>query len=70
MLGLRADAPRRTLHVVSPRLPAGVDHLTLDGLRVGSARATLEFSRVAGGTFVAVTQLDGGPLHVKIDVTG
>jgi glycogen debranching enzyme len=70
MLGLRADAPRRTLHVFSPRLPAGVDHLKLQGLRVGSARATLDFTRVAGGTFVAVTRLEGGPLHVKIDVTG
>jgi len=70
MLGLRADAPRRTLHVFSPRLPTGVDHLKLEGLRVGSARATLDFTRVAGGTFVAVTQLEGGPLHVKIDVTG
>ncbi|HET9595291.1 MAG TPA: glycogen debranching N-terminal domain-containing protein [Anaeromyxobacteraceae bacterium] len=70
MLGLRADAPRHTLHVFSPRLPAGVDRLELKGLRVGPARATLDFTRVAGGTFVAVTALEGGPLHVKIDVTG
>jgi glycogen debranching enzyme len=67
-LGLFPDAPRATLHVASPQLPAGVDHLALRGLRVGPARATLEFTRAHGGTFVALTEVEGGPLHVRIDV--
>jgi glycogen debranching enzyme len=68
-LGIFPDAPRHTLHVSSPQLPAGVEHLVLRGLRIGEARATLEFSRGGGGaTFVALTEVDGGPLHVRIDV--
>lgn len=70
MLGLRADAPRASLHVASPCLPAGVDRLVLEGLRVGPARATLEFTRAGRGTFVAVREVEGGPLHVRIDVRG
>jgi glycogen debranching enzyme len=68
-LGIFPDAPRHTLHVSSPQLPAGVEHLVLRGLRIGEARATLEFSRGNNGaTFVALTEVDGGPLHVRIDV--
>ena len=68
-LGIFPDAPRHTLHVSSPQLPAGVEHLVLRGLRIGDVRATLEFSRGGGGaTFVALTEVDGGPLHVRIDV--
>jgi glycogen debranching enzyme len=67
-LGLFADAPRRTLHVASPVLPEWLDHLTLHRLRIGPTRATLHFTRNASGTFVAVGEVEGGPLHVRIDL--
>ena len=67
-LGLFPDAPRRTLHIASPALPEWLDHLTLQGLRVGQARATLEFTRTRSGTFVSVGDVEGGPLHVRIDL--
>jgi glycogen debranching enzyme len=67
-LGLFPDAPRRTLHIASPALPEWLDHLTLRGLRIGSARATLEFTRNGSGTFVAVGDVENGPLHVRIDL--
>lgn len=67
-LGLFPDAPRRTLHIASPVLPEWLEHLTLHGVRVGPARATLEFTRNRTGTFVAVGEVEGGPLHVRIDL--
>ena len=67
-LGLHPDAPRGALHIASPQLPAGLDQLVLRGLRIGAARATLEFTRSGGGTFVAVRDVEGGPLHVRIDL--
>jgi glycogen debranching enzyme len=67
-LGLFADASRRTLHIASPALPEWLDHLTLAGLRVGSARVTIEFTRNGSGTFVAVGEVENGPLHVRIDL--
>jgi glycogen debranching enzyme len=67
-LGLFPDAPRRTLYVSSPQLPLGVDQLILRGLVVGDARVTLTFTRGAGGTFVAASEVVGGPLRVRIDL--
>ncbi|BDG08269.1 amylo-alpha-1,6-glucosidase [Anaeromyxobacter paludicola] len=67
-LGVFPDAPRHALHISSPRLPEWLDELTLQGLRVGRARADLRFTRSGGGTFVAVTNVTGGPLHVRIDL--
>ncbi len=69
MLGLFPDAPRRLLQVSSPVLPAWLESLTLEGLRIGPARATLRFTRGKDGAFVAVTDVEGGPLHVRIDLT-
>jgi hypothetical protein len=67
-LGLFPDAPRRTLHIASPALPQWLEKLTLAGMRIGPTRATLEFTRDEGGTFVAVKDVEGGPLHVRIDL--
>jgi glycogen debranching enzyme len=68
MLGLFPDAPRRLLEVASPVLPEWLESLTLEGLRIGPARATLRFTRGKDGAFVAVTDVEGGPLHVRIDL--
>ncbi len=67
-LGLFPDAPRRTLLIASPALPEWLDHLTLSRLRIGPARVTLHFTRDRTGTFVAVGDVEGGPLHVRIDL--
>ncbi len=67
-LGLFPDAPRRTLHIASPALPEWLDRLTLSSLRIGPARVTLHFTRDHTGTFVAVGDVEGGPLNVRIDL--
>ena len=67
-LGLFPDAPRRALHVACPVLPDWLDHLTLERLRIGPARATLRFTRNRSGTFVSVDEVEGGPLDVHIDL--
>jgi glycogen debranching enzyme len=67
-LGLYPDAPRRTLHIVSPSLPPALTEVALFGVRIGAATANIRFTRTNQGTFAAVTDVDGGPLHVRIDV--
>ena len=54
-LGLTVDGTARVLRFHRPRLPAWLDWLTIEGLRVGDAIADLRFDR--GG--VAVTRADG-----------
>ena len=67
-LGLFPDAPRRTLHVTSPALPPWLEFLTLRDLRIGPAHVTLTFTRNQAGTFVAVDEVRGGPLQVRIEL--
>ncbi len=67
-LGLFPDAPRRELHVVSPALPPWLDHLTLSRVPIGPARVTLTFTRKRAGTFVALDEVENGPLQVRIDL--
>ncbi len=67
-LGLFPDAPRHALHIASPALPDWLQHLTVSRLRIGSARVTLHFTRSQSGTFVALGEVEGGPLHVRIDL--
>jgi glycogen debranching enzyme len=50
MLGLYPFAPMRLLALVRPRLPAGIDDLTLSNLRVGDARVSLRFTRRDDGS--------------------
>jgi glycogen debranching enzyme len=68
VLGLEPDAPARTLHVRSPWLPPWLDELTLEGIRVGPARATLRFLRGPKAAYVEVMDVAGGPLRVRIEV--
>src|SRR5581483_8435803 len=49
LLGLEPRGFEGQLHVVRPLLPAGCEHLQLQGLRVGSARVDLRFTRMASG---------------------
>ena len=50
MLGLYPFAPLRLLALVRPRLPAGIDEVTLHRLRVGDAVVSLRFRRRNDGT--------------------
>jgi glycogen debranching enzyme len=68
MLGLHPDAPARTLNVHEPWLPPWLDELTLEGIRIGPARATLRFRRGTHGAFAEVLSVEGGPLRVRIEV--
>jgi glycogen debranching enzyme len=65
-LGLFPDAPRRTLYVRNPRLPAWLGEVHFRGLAVGGARVDLHFTRTPEGIFTAVGKLEGGPLRVRI----
>jgi len=67
-LGLFPDAAGHVLRITSPALPAWLDHLTLQGLRVGESRVTLHFTRGSSGTFVALGEVEGGPLDVRIEL--
>jgi glycogen debranching enzyme len=68
VLGLFPDAPRRTLRVVQPWLPPWLDEITLEGLRIGPARATIRFTRGPGAAFAEVLHVEGGELRVRIEV--
>ena len=50
MLGLYPFAPLRLLALVRPRLPAGIDEVTLHHLRVGDATVSLRFRRRDDGS--------------------
>jgi glycogen debranching enzyme len=68
VLGLQADAPRRTLRIVSPWLPPWIDELTLEGLRVGASRVTLRFLRGRNSAFAEIIEISGAPLGVHIEI--
>ncbi len=67
-LGLYPDAPRKTLRIVNPQLPGFVNELSIDNLRVGNTRVSLQFTRTGEGTFAAVRELRGEPLVTRIEV--
>ena len=69
-LGLYPDAPHKTLRIVNPHLPSFMNELTLSGLRVGSTRVALQFTRTGEGTFAAVREMHGEPLVTRIEVGG
>jgi glycogen debranching enzyme len=50
MLGIYPFAPLRLLALVRPRLPAGIEEVTLHRLRVGDATVTLRFRRNEDGS--------------------
>jgi glycogen debranching enzyme len=60
MLGLYPLAPLRLLALVRPRLPAGIEELTLQRLRVGDATVSLRFRR----------REDGGASHEVLSRRG
>jgi glycogen debranching enzyme len=67
-LGLYPDAPRRRLKIVNPHLPPGIQRLTLERLRVGDTRITVDFTCAGESCFASVRDLEGGPLAIRIEV--
>jgi glycogen debranching enzyme len=67
-LGLHADAPARSLLIRAPCLPPFIDVLTIEGLRVGPARAWLRFVRGPRSTFAELVHVEGGPLRVHVEM--
>lgn len=65
-LGLRLDAPRRTLRFEEPRLPRGVRRLSVKGLRVGDAEIDFWVERHREDVAVTVLRREGGELKVAI----
>ena len=64
MLGLYPFAPAAVLGLVRPRLPAWLPSVTLRGLRVGDAVATIRFDRESDGSASHTVLEQQGTLHV------
>jgi hypothetical protein len=63
ILGLYPYAPLKML-MLDPHLPAWLPHLTLEGLRVGRATATIRFWRRPDGSSDYRVEAKRGTLHV------
>ncbi len=57
--GITADAPNGVLYIIRPALPSWLDSAELIGMRVGSARVDLTFTRSGHVTAVQVTRKEG-----------
>jgi glycogen debranching enzyme len=66
VLGIRASAPRRELNIINPRLPEWLDHLHIQGLRIGCSRVGLDFSRRGDRTFCNVVDVEGDKTLVNV----
>ncbi len=65
LLGLEPDAPERRLRILCPRLPAGVDRLSLNGVCVGEAITDLTFLRSSDDNIAVSWTIRRGPLVVE-----
>ncbi len=67
-LGLEFDAPAHVLRLRSPRLPAFIDWLRIEGLTLCGGRVDLLLQRYRDSVGVDVTRREGGPLEVTVVV--
>ena len=67
-LGLRADAPGKTLSIRDPRLPMFCNTIDLAGVRVGNSRVSLHFQRHGARTHCDVISVEGDRLRVVVEV--
>ncbi|MFS8065767.1 MAG: glycogen debranching N-terminal domain-containing protein [Byssovorax sp.] len=70
LLGLVPDAFAGQLRIVRPCLPDFVPHLVLEGLRVGSARASLRVDRRSDGSLAVETLHLDGELEITVEPRG
>ena len=64
VLGFEPEADRHRLILRQPRLPDWLNHLELNGLRLGERRAHLRFARIGNDTSVTLTGDMGIDVHV------
>jgi hypothetical protein len=65
--GFLTDAPHGCLHVREPCLPPFLRGLTVEGLRIGESRVTMQFARDGNRTIANLLEVTG-PLHVAIEL--
>jgi glycogen debranching enzyme len=66
--GILPDAPGRELHIREPLLPPFLGELVIEGLQVGGSRVALQFTRRGDRTLANLLDVEGDPLHVRIDL--
>ncbi len=67
-LGMYPDAQRGTLKIVNPRLPAPIERLTLERMRIGNTRVTMHFTQNGESCFPVLQRMEGEPLSIRIEV--
>ena len=65
LLGLQPDALEHRLRIVDPRLPAHMDRLLLERVRVGQSLVDLRFMRSSGESVGVSWTVREGPLVVE-----
>jgi glycogen debranching enzyme len=68
MLGIEPEAHKSTLHIRNPVLPEFLKELTVENLRVGNSRVSLQFSRFRERTLANLLSVSGDPLKVQIEL--
>jgi hypothetical protein len=67
-LGLSIDEERGAIHIEHPRLPIGIDHLTLRNLTVGAVKVDLTFQRVGDHVVAFPEGVDPSPIPIMLNV--
>jgi glycogen debranching enzyme len=67
-LGLHLDAPRKHLAIRNARLPASVDWIQLDGLRIGQSRVTLHLRRGGPRVHVERFEVTGPAIRTEVEL--
>jgi glycogen debranching enzyme len=67
-LGLRPEAPRRSLVISNPLLPEFVGGADLYGMHVGGSRVSLHFARHGGRTHADLLGTEGDDIKVQIEI--
>jgi glycogen debranching enzyme len=60
ILGLKPDAPNKTLRIVNPKLPYWLNTVQVRNLRIGAGHITLHYRRSGTSTHVEVQKVTGG----------
>jgi len=58
-LGVKIDARKNSLRIEQPRLPAGIESITLTGVVLGRGKVDLQFQRIDGRVVAFAPQRDG-----------
>jgi glycogen debranching enzyme len=69
LLGLRPNARAAELAIIDPHLPAFLNSLRIENLRIGTSRVTLDFKREGERTHCNVIDVRGDALKISIVLT-